>query len=208
MLIAALFVFAIVFAALAVYATRTTQMTPAPWLQWYRDVTVWPTPGPTPSWAPAGDYADLEEHRQLMAHLQYQESHAPRGRLDVAVYGGEVVADLLKQTTLAPGSNAWDATFPPNAYSTALMGSYLAPESTAWRIVSGTERPRVDPRCLVIHGVQPNTRQLVDWLVENMPRTHVVVVGPGPFEVRNPRVTHVTSPDFLGALKSIVDRLP
>lgn len=141
-----------------------------------------------PSWAvPASQWGGgtAVEHHAL--NVRDTEAANRQGRtFDVVVYGDSITAGIRDLSNMA-----WSKIMFTPFFSGLDVAAFGAPgnvvEDLAWRLMSGKERPRKDPRVVVLwigtnnigRGTDPTKRLefLVTWMKRTMRRSSIVILS-------------------------------
>lgn len=148
-----------------------------------------------PTWAngpTTWDKLSQAQHANNVTYLTAKVGSDESKPLDVVFYGDELVQEMRRGEATWKDKSPWLAVFPENEFRTALLGVPGvggSVEGLAWRLISGTERPRKDPKCLVLYVGKYNLatknaappadllKVLLTWLTKSMPTANIVVLG-------------------------------
>lgn len=154
-----------------------------------------PDPNATPEWVNGPTTWDKLAETQHKNNVEYLASKvgSDEGQpLDIVFYGDELVQEMRRGEATAGDNSPWLSVLPAKEYRTALMGVPGvggSVEGLGWRLITGAERPKKDPKCLVLYTGMHNLvtkdaappsdvlKVLLTWLTKSMPRTSIVVLG-------------------------------
>ena len=145
-----------------------------------RSAAQWP---PMPSWAigPEG-WADTAVKQHEANRKRMLDFDSGGKRYDVVIYGDSITSGL--QDTR---SSLWDKYFPEEWKSGIFGVAGHRTEDLVWRVLSGGEKPALDPKCVVLLiGTNNVSRKsfddtrigyLLDWMKAAMPSSKILLMA-------------------------------